>query len=148
MQQSVTIFSQPKRVSCLPLASSVSPDCLEGRAQLRGVAHSHNGPHFHPNATVHSINLSARIRHSPSFLVLIFFHRKGYTRRVLRLSEPGDGLDKPVWKGVRSDGRQVHSRKYKHFKRDAGWLGLCSNPGKDVAIASLTFWSRYFTFKF
>jgi hypothetical protein len=93
----------------------MSPGCLEGSAQLRGVAHSHNGPHFHPNATVHSINLSAGIRHSPSFLVLIFSKRSIHTRRVLRLSEPGDGLDKPVLKGVRSDGRQVHSCNFKHF---------------------------------
>jgi len=29
--------------------------------------------HFHPNATVHSSNLSAGISNSLSFLVLIFF---------------------------------------------------------------------------
>jgi len=48
MQQSVTLFNQPERVSWFPLASSMSPSCLEGRAQLRGAAHSHNGPAFPP----------------------------------------------------------------------------------------------------
>jgi hypothetical protein len=33
----------------------------------------------------------------------------------LRLSEPGDGLDKPGSKGVRNDEQQVHQCKYKHF---------------------------------
>ena len=112
MQYSATLLSQPKRVSRLPVASSVSPGCLEGSAQLCGAARSHNGPHFHPNATVHSINLSARIRHSPQLSCANFFlKRSRHRRRVLRLSEPGDGLDKPGLKGVRNDGQQVHSCK-------------------------------------
>ena len=44
-----------------------------------------------------------------------FFLRRRHTRHVLRLSEPGDGLDKPGLKGMRRDGRQVHSWKYRNF---------------------------------
>lgn len=69
--------------------------------------------HSHPSATAHRSNLSAQIRLSPSFLVLIFFFgNRGHTRPVQRLTEPGDGLVTPGFKGVRSSTKQVLSSRF------------------------------------